>query len=660
MRAIVLAVGFLLAAVSPAAASSARVWVTTPDGAEKMHDRGTVAFHPGGSERADDHASTRAARYQTMDGFGASITDSSRARALPARPGRARRRRCASLFARRDGLVVPAPADGRLGLRRRAALHLRRRAGRADRLRACGTSRSRTTARRSCRCCARRWRSTRELKVIGTPWSPPAWMKTNGSLVGGRLIDDPRDLRRLRALLRQVRAGLPARRRADLRPDACRTSRRTATRARYPGMDMPVAQEAKLIDALGPTLRRARACDTKILGYDHNWSEHPNDVANTPPGEDPETEYPTDLLDSRAGALARRHRVPLLRRRPEPPDRAAQRVPATRASGSPSAPARTARPTRRRRSSPTRSSGTRATSSSASPATGRKTVVNWNLALDPTGGPHNGGCDTCTGVRHRRPGRHASPATPSTSRSGTSRASCGPARVRIASTSFGTTGWNGQIMDVAFRNPRRLDRARRAQRERRPAHVRRRAGRLVVRLHAARRRARHVHLADGARSTTATGCSIRRAAPTEAVDDDATTRWTRRATLEPRPRPHAARAPRRARHRRRPATPGAATRSRSAASTGRAARRGGPAHDLRHPGDAGAVPAGRHRDRARDGRGRAYLPLRRKFMSSTSDPAVDRGGARRRARRPPRPRPPRLRGPAACRSPSGSPTCSRA
>ena len=27
---------------------------------------------------------------------------------------------------------------------------------------------------------------------MATPWSPPAWMKTNGSLVGGRLIDDPR------------------------------------------------------------------------------------------------------------------------------------------------------------------------------------------------------------------------------------------------------------------------------------------------------------------------------------------------------------------------------------------------------------------------------------------------------------------------------------
>jgi glucosylceramidase len=27
-----------------------------------------------------------------------------------------------------------------------------------------------------------------------------------------------------------------------------------------------------------------------------------------------------------------------------------------------------------------------------------KTVITWNLALDPDSGPHNGGCDTCTGV----------------------------------------------------------------------------------------------------------------------------------------------------------------------------------------------------------------------------------------------------------------------
>src|SRR6185436_18886207 len=33
-----------------------------------------------------------------------------------------------------------------------------------------------------------------------------------------------------------------------------------------------------------------------------------------------------------------------------------------------------------------------------------KTVVNWNLALDPSGGPHKGGCDTCTGVVTVGPG----------------------------------------------------------------------------------------------------------------------------------------------------------------------------------------------------------------------------------------------------------------
>ena len=76
MRAFLLAVGFLLVAASPAAAASARVWVTTPDGAEKLHDRGSVAFAPGGSDALTISVDP-SRRYQSMDGFGASITDSS-------------------------------------------------------------------------------------------------------------------------------------------------------------------------------------------------------------------------------------------------------------------------------------------------------------------------------------------------------------------------------------------------------------------------------------------------------------------------------------------------------------------------------------------------------------------------------------------------------
>jgi glucosylceramidase len=81
-----------------------------------------------------------------------------------------------------------------------------------------------------------------------------------------------------------------------------------------------------------------------------------------------------------------------------------------------------------------------------------KTAITWNIALDSTGGPHNGGCDTCTGLLTLE-----ADGTVSTNAEyytiGHLSKFVRPGAVRIASTSFGTTGWNGQIMDVAFRNP---------------------------------------------------------------------------------------------------------------------------------------------------------------------------------------------------------------
>jgi glucosylceramidase len=81
-----------------------------------------------------------------------------------------------------------------------------------------------------------------------------------------------------------------------------------------------------------------------------------------------------------------------------------------------------------------------------------KSVVNWNIALDSTGGPHNGGCETCTGLVTVQPdGSVTTNAEYYTI--GHLSTFVKPGAVRVASTSFGTTGWNGQIMDVAFRNP---------------------------------------------------------------------------------------------------------------------------------------------------------------------------------------------------------------
>ena len=211
---------------------------------------------------------------------------------------------------------------------------------------------------------------------------------------------------------------------------------------------MGVAQEAKLINELGPRLRRA-GLKTKIFGYDHNWAEHPNDIATTPPGEDPETEYPTDLLESGAGrwlAGTAFHcyagdQVRQTALHDAFPDKGVWFTECSGSHGPTDPPAQVFSDTlkwhaRNLTLGVTRNWG--------------KTVVNWNLALDPSGGPHNGGCDTCTGVvtvDGDTVTRNAEYFT-----LGHLARFVQPGAERIASTSFGTTGWNGEIMDAAFRN----------------------------------------------------------------------------------------------------------------------------------------------------------------------------------------------------------------
>ena len=68
----------------------------------------------------------------------------------------------------------------------------------------------------------------------------------------------------------------------------------------YPGTDMPSAQEEKVIEDLGPMLHAA-GLRTQIFAYDHNWTEHPNDVASTPPDETADINaYPQNVLNSPA------------------------------------------------------------------------------------------------------------------------------------------------------------------------------------------------------------------------------------------------------------------------------------------------------------------------------------------------------------------------
>ena len=138
-----------------------------------------------------------------------------------------------------------------------------------------------------------------DLKVMGTPVEPAG--VDEGQRLARRRPDEgrPAGLPGVRRLPGEVRAGLRGRGRAGLRADI-QNEPQNRHPSGYPGTDLPVRQAIQVIDRLGPALKAA-GLGTKIFGYDHNWSLHPDDEKATPPGEDPEREYPADLLESSAG-----------------------------------------------------------------------------------------------------------------------------------------------------------------------------------------------------------------------------------------------------------------------------------------------------------------------------------------------------------------------
>ena len=102
-----------------------------------------------------------------------------------------------------------------------------------------------------------------DVKVLALPWSPPAWMKQNGSLGGGYLKSDAYDdLARYFADFVQSyeAAGVPIWAvSVQNEPDHGVDS--------YPTMKMTPNEHAQAIIAI----RAAVDASIKVVGYDHNW-----------------------------------------------------------------------------------------------------------------------------------------------------------------------------------------------------------------------------------------------------------------------------------------------------------------------------------------------------------------------------------------------------
>jgi glucosylceramidase len=437
---LVLAAVVVLACVSaaPAHPPAPRAWLTTGDRTSLLAEQPPQAL--GAPDPAVPTIAVDPARaFQRIEGLGASITDSS-AHLLARSPDRDAIMR--SLFDPRRGLGLS---------------YLRQPIGASDfvagphytyddvppgqtdfRLKHFSIAHDRTEILPLLR---QALALNPNLKVMASPWSPPAWMKTNDSLVGGRFKDDPRVYD---AYARYFVRFVQEYRRAGVPIDAVTLQNEPQNRypSGYPGMDLRDDEEARLVVAVGRAFQRA-GLHTKILGYDHNWSLHPNDGG--PPGDPANADYARSLLDN---AAARRYlagtafhcysgdpasQSDLHDLHPD------KDIYFTECSGSRSGDPATTFPD-------TLHWHTRFLTVGAV-RNWAKTVITWNLALDPDGRPHNGGCGTCFGVVTIDPATgHATP-TADYYVFGHVTRFIRPGAVRIDSTVAGNA-WN-----VAFRNP---------------------------------------------------------------------------------------------------------------------------------------------------------------------------------------------------------------
>src|SRR5262249_33347154 len=117
-----------------------------------------------------------------------------------------------------------------------------------------------------------------KIKVIGSPWSAPGWMKTSGSMIQGSLLPSAYDAY-ARYFVKYVQAyekeGIPI-------FAVTMQNEPLHVPHDYPGLGMMAREQtAFLRDHLGPAFEKA-GLNSKILIFDHNWDliDYPIAVLN--------------------------------------------------------------------------------------------------------------------------------------------------------------------------------------------------------------------------------------------------------------------------------------------------------------------------------------------------------------------------------------------
>lgn len=370
-RPLLAAAALLTIGAAPAPPPGIRAWQTNADGSQRLTP---VALSTGPAGEGATIAIDPARRYQTMVGFGASITDAS-AILIQRLPAPKRQALLRELFG-------SGPDGLRLGFTRLtigasdfSPTHYSfddMPAGQRDpNLTRFSIAPNRTTVLPTVKAALA---INPQLVVMASPWSPPGWMKTGDSLIGGTLRDDAYPVYAryfVRYLQAYAKEGVAMRyvtiqNEPDFSPGD------------YPGMKWPARDRARFVGRhLGPALEQARLA-TRVLEWDHNWDqpEQPETVLADPVASRYIPGVAWHCYGGQVSAQSRVHAA----------------VPGkdtffTECSGGGWRPGWK-----------TGFSDVVQNLMIGSTRNWARGVLLWNLALDPKGGPNKGGCTNCRGV----------------------------------------------------------------------------------------------------------------------------------------------------------------------------------------------------------------------------------------------------------------------
>ncbi|WP_260986462.1 glycoside hydrolase family 30 beta sandwich domain-containing protein [Paenibacillus xylanexedens] len=268
-----------------------------------------------------------------------------------------------------------------------------------------------------------------DLKVLGTPWTAPAWMKYGEKTTNGWYLDysDPQVYEAYaRYFVKYIEAyqkkGIPI-------YGITLQNEPEFTSDKYPSMSMGAEEQAMFIgDYLGPALKDA-GLDTRIIAYDHNW--------------DQAVEYTSKVLgDEQTSAYIDGSAFHCYAGDPSAMSEVHDRFPDkhiyfTECSGGEWSP-----------DFGENLSWQMSNLIIGAPRNWAKNVLLWNIALDPQGGPTNGGCENCRGVVTIDPERDEITRNVEYYALGHISRYVRPGAVRIDSSQE-----QGKIENVAFRNP---------------------------------------------------------------------------------------------------------------------------------------------------------------------------------------------------------------